>query len=183
MEADQSGKAFILAMQAAATSPGATLRHSDAAGPTVYEDTRLYEQIEIIRDRRLSQFSMALGGIRLAFWGEETGSIGREILIEQETLELKGAGRPAAPHQWNEDVVATSLLSVLDHKVTRIDLTGGSLTVEFDTNLQLRVRPDEHYESWQISSDDHLLIVCGPGGDLTVWYPKRTVEPRPPRVG
>jgi hypothetical protein len=50
-------------------------------------------------------------------------------------------------YQWNEDVVATSLLSALDHKVTRIDPTDGYLSVDFDNDLRLRVEPDQHYES------------------------------------
>jgi hypothetical protein len=117
---------------------------------------------------------MASSGIRLAFWGEEAGSIGREILIEHETLDLMQPEHEATTHRWNEDVVATSLLSALNHKITRIDLTDGYLSVDFDNDLRLRVEPDEHYESWQISSDDDLLIVCTPGGELTIWYPDAT---------
>jgi hypothetical protein len=171
MEPDQSGDAFILAKHAAEAMPGATIRYSDAAGPPVAEDPRLREQIEIICGRRLSLFSMAGSGIRLAFWGEDAGSIGREILIEHATLELAQAGEAITTHQWNEDVVATSLLSALDQKVTRIYLTDGHLAIDFDHGLWLGVKPDQRYESWQINSDDHLLIVCTPGGDLAVWYP------------
>lgn len=50
----------------------------------------------------------------------------------------------------------------------RIDVTGGYLIVEFDNGLGIRVEP----ESWQISSDDHLLIGCTLRGDLIVWYPE-----------
>lgn len=157
MEPNQSGKAFT--------------RNSDAAGPSASNDPRLNEQLAMITGRRLSQFSMATGGIRLAFWGEDATSIGREILIEHSTLELSRAREATRKYQWNDDVVATSLLSVLDQKVTRLDLTDGYLSVEFDSQLRLRVEPDQHYESWEISSDDHLLIVCTPGGDLTIWYP------------
>lgn len=50
-------------------------------------------------------------------------------------------------------------------------MTGGYLSVAFDNDLRPRVEPDQHYESWQISSEDHLLIVCTPGGELTIRYP------------
>jgi len=32
------------------------------------------------------------------------------------------------------------------------------------------VESDQNFESLQISSDDHLLIIYTPG-DLTIWYP------------
>lgn len=141
MEPDRSGNAFILAKHAADATPGATLRYSDAAGPTAAGDPRLREQLEIITGRRLSQFSMAGSGIRIAFWGEETGSIGREILIEHATLELTAPGHAATTFDWNNDVVATSLLSALDHKVTRIDLTDGYLSVDSTTTSDCASNP------------------------------------------
>jgi Family of unknown function (DUF6188) len=178
MEPDQSNDASTLAGRLEEALPGASVRYSnttvqpsDAAGAAALEDPRLHEQLEIIKGRRLSQFSMASSGIRLALWGEHAGNVGREILIEHATLDLAQAGEEARVRNWNDDVVATSLLSALDRKVTRIDLTDGYLSIDFDNDLRLRVEPDEHYESWEINSDDNLLIVCTPGGSLTVWYP------------
>lgn len=164
MAPDRSHRPFIRTKDAAD-------RYSDAAGPAAADHPRLREQLEIIVGRRLSQFSMAVNGIRLTFWGEEAGSISSEIHIEHNTLDLARAGEPATSHQWDEDVVATSLLSTLEQKLTHVDVTGGYLSLAFDNDLRLRVEPDQHYESWQISSANNLLIVCMPGGDLSVWYP------------
>jgi hypothetical protein len=138
----------------------------------VLEDPRLREQLEIIKTRRLSQFCMSAGNVRLAFWGEHIGTIGREILIEHSTLELRRPGQAASTYERGSDVVATSLLYVVGHEVVDIDVTGGCLAIVFDGGLQVTVEPDQRYESWQISSEDGLLIVCTPGGELAVWYPR-----------
>lgn len=171
VESDQTSKSYILTKQAEGAIPAATVRDSDVSGPAAYQDPRLRQQLQIITGRRLSQFSMAVSGIRLAFWGEDAASIGREILIEHATLELARPGDEARTHEWNEDAVAAWLLAALDRKVTRIDVTHGYLSVHFENDLRLRVEPDRQYESWQISSDNQLLIVCTPGGELTIWYP------------
>jgi hypothetical protein len=71
----------------------------------------------------------------------------------------------------NQLIAATALLSVLNRRASEITLTGGQLVISFATGLILKVDPDQHYESWQISSDDGLLIVCTPGGDLAILYP------------
>lgn len=50
-------------------------------------------------------------------------------------------------------------------------MLAGSLTLRF-TEIALRVEPDDHYEAWQISSDDGLLIACAPGGEVSTWHPR-----------
>jgi Family of unknown function (DUF6188) len=137
----------------------------------VIDDPRLREQLELIKAMRLSQFCMSAGDMRLAFWGERIGPIGREILIEHPTVELSRPDQPTSTYERGSDVVAASLLSVLGHAVIGFDITGGRLTIIFDGDLQVAVEPDQRYESWQISSEDGLLIVCTPGGELAVWYP------------
>lgn len=47
----------------------------------------------------------------------------------------------------------------------------GTLTVAFG-NADLVVPYDEMYEAWQMRSDDGLLIVSRPGGDLAIWRPE-----------
>ena len=171
MESDQNSAAFILARQIAAAAPGATVRHSDTHGPDAVTDLRLHEQLATISGRRLSQFSIAINGIRLAFWGEAAGTVSREIFIEHPTIVLAHPGKPAIAHASNSDAAATALLSILNQRASKITLTGGQLIISFETGLTLKVDPDQRYESWQISSDDGLLIVCTPGGDLAIWYP------------
>ena len=170
VESDQNSAAFITGRIAAA-APGATVRHSDSHGPDAVTDPRLREQLAIISGRRLSQFSIAINGIRLAFWGEEAGTVSREILIEHPTILFTHPGQVAIAHAPDSDAVAAALLSVLNRRASEITLTSGHLIISFETGLTLKVEPDQRYESWQISSDDGLLIVCTPGGDLTIWYP------------
>ena len=148
-----------------------SVRFCNASGPEVFEDPRLAEQLQILTGRRLSQFSMGLGPIRLAFWGEETGSVTREVAIEHPTLELAQASGSPETRESNDEVVATSLLGAVGKALTRIDVTGGHLSMAFEHGLQVHVEPDRQYESWQINSEDHLLIVCAPGGELTMWLP------------
>ena len=171
VESDHNSAAFILARQIAAAVPGATVRRSDSHGPGAVTDPRLREQLAIISGRRLSQFSIAINGIRLAFWGEAAGTVSREIFIEHPAIVLALPGKPAIAHAPDSDTVATALLSVLNQRASQITITGGQLIISFETGLTLKVDPDQRYESWQISSDDGLLIVCTPGGDLTIWYP------------
>lgn len=171
MESDETSRAYILARQVAAATSGAAVRCSDNGGPAAAADPRLGEQLAVIMGRRLSQFSMAINGIRLEFWGQDARTVRREIFIEQPTVAIGQPGQPVASCDSKSDIVATSLLSVLNQPVTEITISAGVLTVVFGTGLALRVPPDGHYESWQINSDDGLLIVCTPGGDLTIWYP------------
>ena len=171
MESDENSAAFILARQITAAAPGATVRPSDSHGPGAVTGPRLREQLAIISGRRLSQFSIAINGIRLAFWGEAAGTASRDIFIEHSTILLARLGQPATAHASDSDAVVTALLSVLNQQATEITLTGGQLAISFATGLTLKVDPDQHYESWQISSDDGLLIVCTPGGNLAIWYP------------
>jgi hypothetical protein len=167
----------MLARQVAAAEPGVTVRHSDSHGPDVFTDPRLREQLQVITGRRLSQFGIGINGIGLAFWGEAAGTVSREIFIEHPAIVLALPGEPAIAHDPASDAVATALLSVLNKRASQITVTGGQLTISFETGLTLKADPDQHYESWQISSDDGLLIVCTPGGDLTIWYPSSSELP------
>ena len=45
----------------------------------------------------------------------------------------------------------------------------GTLTVDFDNNARLVVRPDLSYEAWTLAGPDGIIAVCTPGGGLTTW--------------
>lgn len=162
--------AFIVARQPAERT-GATVRIADNAGPAAATDPRLREQLTAFSGRRLSQYSIGSGGVRLSFWGETITIPGREILIEEETVEITQPGQQARKVPGRSELTAISLLNTLDHQLSRVQISEGGLRLTFDNGLQLEVAPHPHWEAWQISSDDHLLIVCTPGGDLTIWYP------------
>ncbi|MCH6471217.1 DUF6188 family protein [Sinomonas terrae] len=135
------------------------------------DDPRLEHQLDILKSRRLSQFAIAINGLRLAFWGEDAASIAREIFIEHPTISIALKNEPDTTHDWNHPVVATALLTCLDKTLTDITLTGGKLTLSFANGVVVTADPDDQYKSWQINSGDGLLVVCMPGGELAIWYP------------
>ena len=69
-------------------------------------------------------------------------------------------------------VVAEQLVRLLGATVTAAVVdTGGELTIGFGTD-RLVVPCTDMYESWQLKSDDDLLIVSMPGGGLAIWPPE-----------
>jgi hypothetical protein len=166
-------RAIMIARQLAETT-GTTARFADNAGPEAAADPRLREQLTALSGRRLSQYSIGSGGIRLSFWGENITTPSREILIEEETVEITQPGQQARQVPGRSELTATSLLNTLDHRLSRAQINEGRLRLTFDNDLYLEVAPHRHWEAWQISSDDGLLIVCTPGGDLTIWYPTQS---------
>jgi len=156
-----------------AETTGTTVRFADTDGTEAAADPRLREQLTALSRRRLWQYSIG-SGIRLSFWSENITTPSREILIEEETVEITPPGQQAQQVPGRSELVATSLLNTLDHRLSRAQVNEGRLRLTFDNDLHLEVAPHRQWEAWQISSDVGLLIVCTPGGDLTVWYPTRS---------
>ena len=126
-----------------------------------------------LRGASLSQFAIAINGVRLSFWGEDAASVCHEVHVEQSVVRLVyGAGDHVAAHERTDPQVATALLACLGRPVLDVDVSGGSLTLRFSTEIGFRVDPDDEYEAWQISSDDGLRIVCAPGGEVSTWHPR-----------
>jgi Family of unknown function (DUF6188) len=173
MASSDEHRAFILARQLAETT-GATVRTADAAGPAAASDPRLREQLDALHGLRLSQYSIGSGGVRLSFWGEKIAAPGREILIEEETIQITQRGQQARTVPGRSEATAIALLNTLDQRLSAIQISQGRLQLAFDNGFRLEAGPHQQWEAWQISSDDHLLIVCTPGGELTVWYPDQT---------
>jgi hypothetical protein len=71
----------------------------------------------------------------------------------------------------HSELTATALLITLNHRLTQALINDRHLKLAFDNDLEPDVAPHTPWEAWQISSADHLLIVCAPGGQLTIWYP------------
>ncbi|MDZ7886256.1 MAG: DUF6188 family protein [Mycobacterium sp.] len=46
----------------------------------------------------------------------------------------------------------------------------GALTVVFERGELLHVEPDPSFEAWTVSGPKGLLIVCSPGGELSIWH-------------
>jgi uncharacterized protein DUF6188 len=165
-------RAYVMTRQLADTT-GATMRFADTAGTGAAADPRLREQLTALSGRRLWQYSIG-GGIRLSFWGENITTPRGEILIEEETVEITQPGQQAQQVPCRSELIATSLLNTLDHRLSRAQINEGRLQLTFDNDLHLEVAPHRQWEAWQISSDDGLLIVCTPGGDLAIWYPAQS---------
>ena len=89
MKSDQTGAGRLYNSHTPEPDP------TDAVGDQAAQDPRLLAQLQIV-SRSLSQFSMAINGIRLTFWGEEPNSVSREIFIEHDTLELAQPVRPSS---------------------------------------------------------------------------------------
>jgi len=45
----------------------------------------------------------------------------------------------------------------------------GHLAVEFANGYRLNVSPNDEYEAWQIACKNEFLMVCAPGGMVTVF--------------
>jgi hypothetical protein len=55
-------------------------------------------------------------------------------------------------------------------------LDDGCLSLRLHDAL-LHITPHPEYEAWTLTGDDGLLVVCGPGGAVTTWSPKRQDSP------
>jgi len=159
---------FISGRDADGTATGRT---ADSAGPATGTDPRLSEQLSLLTGQSLSQYSIAINGVRLSFWGEDTATPSREIFIENETIEITQPGQQPCRVPSRSDLTATTLLSTLDHRLRLAQISGGCLRLTFDNDVELAVAPHPAWEAWEITSADRLLIVCTPGGELAIWYP------------
>jgi hypothetical protein len=148
-----------------------TDRTADRTGTAAGTDPRLGAQLSALSGQRLSQYSIAINGVRLSFWGQDIAAPSREIFIEQDDIQITLPGQQPRRVPTASELTATALLSTLNHQLTRALISDGRLQLTFDNHLGLEVAPHPQWEAWQISSADHLLIVCTPGGQLTIWYP------------
>ena len=148
-----------------------TSQTADSTGPAAASDPRLAEQLRALSGNRLSQFSIGTDAVRLSFWGQDAATPSRQIVIEQETIQVTMPGQPPQLVPSRGELTATALVSTLDHQLTDALTDQGHLNIAFGNGLEISVAPHDQWEAWQITSADHLLIVCTPGGQLTIWYP------------
>jgi hypothetical protein len=132
--------------------------------PSPADHAKAQELIESYAGRHCSQFCVGTG-IRL----DLDGLTHPEIIIESPFNIHRNEvsvweGEPLSPG------ALTELLALLMQTVSRIRIeVDGSLALLFGNGARLRVPVDQMYEAWQIRADNGLLIVCLPGGDLSVW--------------
>lgn len=135
--------------------------------PPALEDLELTNRLlHVVVGCRLLGFRMG-GGVRLEFDDDAF----HELTIEGSLRMVLADGS-----EWHGDPisprVAEQLIQLLNTPVTAAVVDPrGTLTVAFG-KANLVVPYDEMYEAWQMRSEEGLLIVSTPGGDLAIWQPE-----------
>lgn len=108
------------------------------------------------------------GILRLIFErGEQASPKLYADLGPSEYTNLEGVVHLIAP-----DVPATlgPVLALVGQSVIAADTPGGCLVLAFSSGAELRCRPHETYEAWEVAGGSPAdLVVCLPGGELAVW--------------
>jgi hypothetical protein len=118
--------------------------------------------LEPLAGRSLIQFCVG-AGVRLDLDGPPYYEITIECPLTITAMSIEGA-EPTTP------AVLAALRELLMTTALSVTQQDGHLTITFD-QASITVPPNDNFEAWQIRSDDGLLIVCTPGGDLAVWTP------------
>jgi hypothetical protein len=112
-------------------------------------DPRLRAQLDALIGEPLSQVSINLNNIRLAFWGAELATPSRDIVIEAKTIGITAPDTATASSPAVSDYTATTLLHALGHRLTGVDVDDGTLRLAFDDGVVLDVPPHDRWEAWQ----------------------------------
>jgi hypothetical protein len=98
---------------------------------------------------------------------------GYEVRVEVPfTLRVEGLDRQIEPGR-DADASAVAQLSGRIVSLARADDSGG-LRIEFTGGARLVATPDSAFEAWTVAGPDGLKVVCGPGGELSVWSPQQS---------
>ena len=71
----------------------------------------------------------------------------------------------------NKDSLIQGLL-LIGKKVKRLEISHEGLAKVILESAQIIVKSHDEFEAWQVHTDDGMLIVCMPGGDLAIWESK-----------
>ncbi|MBO3741833.1 DUF6188 family protein [Actinoplanes flavus] len=134
--------------------------------PPTLEDVDLSNRLlQAVAGHRLLAFRMG-GGVRLEFDDDAF----HEFTIEGSlrVVLADGSDRHGDPISLD---VAEQLIRLLNTPATAAVVDPrGALKVAFE-DAYVVVPYDQMYEAWQVRSDEGLLIVSMPGGDLAIWPP------------
>jgi hypothetical protein len=98
---------------------------------------------------------------------------GYEVRIETPfTLRIDGLDREIEPGR-DGDAPAVTQLSGQIVSLARVDGSGG-LRIEFAGGARLLAEPDSDFEAWTVTGPGGLKVVCGPGGEISVWSPQNS---------
>ena len=96
---------------------------------------------------------------------------GYEVRVEVPfTLRVDGLDREIEPGR-DTDAPAVAQLSGQVVSLALADDSGG-LRIEFAGGARLLAMPDSNFEAWTVAGPGGLKVVCGPGGELSVWSPR-----------
>ncbi len=85
---------------------------------------------------------------------------------------LNWSGRHVVVDPRNRKEVGQAMV-LFGEKVSQAEALGdGTLVLLFESGIELRTPPDEHYEAWEIAGPGGFLVVSRPGGGLAVWTAK-----------
>ena len=107
--------------------------------------------------RRLGLLSVGVGQVNLDFDGDHFIALEGEVEV---------GGRTAKPQAL--DGVAL-LLPMLNEVVTDASVEDSGRLVLAVGGARLRCEALEQYEAWNYSAPDGVLVVCRPGGELSIW--------------
>jgi hypothetical protein len=63
-------------------------------------------------------------------------------------------------------------LALLGQEISAATTTkNGGLYLRFGSAISVSVPPDPQYEAWELSGPKGFLVVCTPGGELSIWGP------------
>jgi uncharacterized protein DUF6188 len=98
---------------------------------------------------------------------------GYEVRVETPfSLRIDGLDSEIEPGR-DSDAPAVSQLSGRTVSLAAADQSGG-LRIDFIGGARLLAEPDSNFEAWTVAGPDGLKVVCGPGGELSVWSPQDT---------
>jgi len=64
----------------------------------------------------------------------------------------------------------TNLLQFLHSEIKELRIDAESvLRLTFEGGGEIRVYPNDEFESWELATSDNKRIVCMPGGDIAEW--------------
>ncbi len=128
-------------------------------------------------------FLLQEGGVRV---GRRVSEVALDFLAGQTVREVRDvnrivfdAGTGPAPRLYADvgsplctdgDGQSLSVADLVGRVLVSASTSGGILLLTFTDGVTLRCDPDPQYEAWQVEGGEPLsVIVCRPGGELTVW--------------
>jgi hypothetical protein len=103
----------------------------------------------------------------------EFGTHSRTFLLRMDDFTLDGPTGSVEHSMTHRDDLGPSLTLIGKTVECARAHKSGTLEIQFTDSTIMRVEPDKDYEAWQLAAETSgLLVVCGPGGALSIWQPR-----------